>query len=412
MSPKEPGTKAALSGIRVIDFGQGALDPLTTSYLADYGAEVIKVESWNALDFMRRTEHFVDDDRDPDRNFAFGRYNQNKLSVLINLKHPEGVELAKKLVGVADIVTENLAVGAFRRLGLGYEELRKVKPDIIMISASFGGQTGPYRDFRGQGYIISALTGINELTGWPDRFPVVPAGAFADHYGPCLWALVILAALEYRRRTGKGQFIDASSLEGGLDILDTAIADYSVNRRTLKRSGNRHPAASPHGVYRCRGDDRWCAIAVFNDEEWRGFCQVLGNPAWTTEERFSTLVKRLGNVDEMDRLVEEWTKEQQAEDIMLKFQQAGVAAGVVENIRDLHEDPQLIDRGHFWNPGEPGLEPFTFEAPPARLSRTPAHLQRRYPLMGEHNDYVFGELLGLDLHSKEYGQLVEERVIY
>ncbi|MFC1965485.1 CaiB/BaiF CoA transferase family protein [Chloroflexota bacterium] len=410
MSDEGVEKELALSDIRIIDFGVGGIDPLTTGYLADFGAEVIKVESNTAIDFIRRSEWFAEDTRDLDSNMLFGRYNQNKLGVLINLKHPKGVELAKKLVSVADVVMENLAFGTLNRLGLGYEELIKVKPDIIMVSAYFGGQTGPYRDFRGIGGIMSALQGLNDLTGWPDRWPVQLGDAFGDHYLPWMWAVAILAALDYHRQTGKGQFIDASSFEGCLDILDTAVADYSVNDRVLKRRGNHHPTAAPHGVYRCKGDDRWCAIAVFSDEEWQSFCHVLGSPAWISEEKFSTLLGRLKNVDELEQLVEEWTRGQKAEDVALKLQEAGVAAEVVKNIEDLHKDPQLAHREHYWESPEPGMEPFTFEAPSARLSETPARFQRRYPFMGEHSYHVFCKLLGLD--ANEYNRLVEEKVIY
>ena len=404
------GQEMALSGIRIIDFGQGIISPLATSYLSDFGAEVIKVESYARLDFVRGSEYFVGDTRDPDRNANFGRFNQNKLSVLINLKKPKGVELAKKLVSVADVVTENLSATVLQRLGLGYEELCQVKPDIIMLSSSFAGQTGPYRDFRGQGNVIGALQGIDELTGWPDRRLVSPGAAFPDLYLPWLWVSVILAALEYRCRTGKGQFIDGSSFEAGLDILDTAIVDYSVNGRALSRRGNRYPAAAPHGVYRCRGEERWCAITVFSDEEWQSFCQVLGSPAWASEARFSTLLARLQNVDELDQLVEDWTMKQSDEEVMSKLQSAGVAAGVVRNAKDIYEDPQLAYREHFWESEEPGLEDFIFEAPAARLSLTPARFQRRFPFLGEHNAYVFFDLLGLD--PEEYSKLVEEEVIY
>lgn len=409
MSDQSLNPETVLSGIRVIDFGQGAIDPMMSSYLADFGAEVVKVESYTRMDFIRGAT-LVDDKRDPDRNLIFNRYNQNKLSALINLKQPKGIALAKRLVSIADVVTENFTVGVFERLGLGYEELRKVKPDIIMLSSSFGGRTGPYRDFRGQGSVIAAMQGLDELTGWPDREPVSPGVAFPDHYMPWMWAIVIIAALEYRRQTGKGQFIDGSSFEGGLDILDTAIADYIVNGRVLTRRGNRHLAAAPHGVYRCRGEDRWCAITVFNDEEWQSFCRVLGNPAWVSAEKFSTLLGRLRNADELDQLVEEWTAQQTAEDIMHQLQQAGVAAGVVANAKDVYEDPQLVHREHFWETKEPGMEGFTLEAPSALLSETPARLQRRAPFMGEHNDYVFRELLGLP--PEEYTRLVEEKIIY
>jgi len=410
MSGKGADRPMALSGVRILDFGQIAMVPIGTSFLADFGAEVIKVESFANLDPGRRGDTMaVDTPPDPDRNLLFARYNQNKLGVLINLKKPKGVALAKKLVGISDVVIENFTVGVMSRLGLGYEELRKAKADIIMLSASFGGQTGPYRDFRAQGFVLAALQGIDDLTGWPDLGPVSPASAFGDHYIPFMYAVQIMAALEYRSRTGKGQFIDGSSFEGCLDVLDTAITDYSVNGRVLKRRGNRHPAVAPHGVYQCQGDERWCAIAVFSDAEWQSFARVL-NLTWTSEARFSTLLGRLENVDALDHLVEEWTRPQQAEDVALKLQRAGIAAEVVKNIKDLHEDAQLTYRKHYWEPEEPGLAPFTFESPSARLSKTPARFQRRYPLLGEHNDYVFRELLGLD--AEEYTQLIEEKVVY
>ncbi len=401
--------QTALSGIRIIDFGQGAIDPVASSYLADFGAEVIKVESYSKLDFIRGTEMFVGEKRDPDRNLTFNRYNQNKLGVIIDLKKQKGRELAKKLVSIADVVTENFTVGTFEKLGLGYEDLRKIKPDIIMLSCSFGGRSGPYKDFRGQGSVISAMQGLDELTGWPDRGPVSPSTAFSDHYMPWMWALVIIAALEHRRQTGKGQFIDGSSFEGGIDILDTAIADYSVSRHVLKRRGNRHPSAAPHGVYRCLGEDRWCAITVFTEKEWADLCRVMGNPGLAQDRRFATLSARLANQDELDRLVEGWTKNIAPEEVMAKLQQAGVPAGAVLNARDVYQDKQLAAREHFWECDEEGMNLFTFEAPSAIMSETPARFQRRAPFLGEHNGYVFTELL--KLNPEEYANLIQEGVI-
>ncbi len=399
----------ALKGVRIVDFGAGGIDPIAMSYMADFGAEVIKVESYSKIDFVRGTELFVGDKRDPDNNLTFGRYNQNKMSCLLNLKYPKGVELAKRLVQIADVATENFTVGVIQRLGLSYEELVKVKPDIIMLSSSFAGQSGPYRDFRGQGSVIASMQAVDDLTGWPDRGPVSPASAFCDHYIPWMWVSVIIAALEYRRRTGKGMFIDAATFQGCLDILDTSVLDYSANGRVATRRGNRHPAAAPHGVYRCQGDERWAAIAVFNDAEWTALRKLMGEPAWSKQEKFATLLGRLRNVDELDQKMETWTSTQVAEDVMHKLQQAGVSAGVVMNAKDLYEDPHLAAREHWWESKEEGMQPFTFEAPSAKLSATPAVFQRRFPLMGEHSDYVYSELLKLT--PEEQAKLIEEGVI-
>jgi benzylsuccinate CoA-transferase BbsF subunit len=399
----------ALNGVRIIDFGQGAIDPIASSYLADFGSEVIKVESYSKLDFVRGTEQFVGEERNPDMNISFHRYNQNKLGVIIDLKKAEGRELAKKLVSISDVATENFTVGTFDKLGLGYKDLKKVKPDIIMLSCAFAGQTGPYKDFRGQGSVISAMQGLDELAGWPDSHPVSPSTAFSDHYMPWMWALVIIAALEHRRQTGEGQYIDGSSFEGGLDILDVGIPDYNISGRILRRRGNRHPAAAPHGVYRCLGDERWCAITVFTEKEWQSFCNAIGMSELAEDKRFATLSARLANQDELDRLVEDWTKNQTPEDVMLKLQEVGVAAGVVKNAKDMYEDTQLAFRKHFWESQEEGMKPFTYEAPAAILSDTPAAFQRRAPFLGEHNDYVFSELL--HLHPEEYANLVQRGVI-
>ncbi|MBI2859195.1 MAG: CoA transferase [Chloroflexi bacterium] len=400
----------ALAGTRIIDFGAGGIDPIATSYMADFGAEVIKVESTSKIDFIRCTELFAGDKRDPDSNLSFARYNQNKLSVLINLKKPGGVAIAKRLVAMADIVTENFTVGVIQRLGLGYDEMVKVKPDIIMLSSSFAGQDGPYRGFRGQGNVIAAMQGIDHITGWPDRKPVSPASAFCDHYIPWMWVVTLIAALEHRRQTGKGMFIDASTFQGCLDILDTAVADYSANKRVLTRRGNSHPAAAPHGVYRCAGNERWLAITTFTEQEWKNLCDVMGNPPWSKGPNFATLAGRLRSCPDLDRLMESWTKDQVAEDLMVKLQRAGIAAGVVKNARDVYHDPQLAHRQHFWESPEQGMEPYTFEAPSARLSATPAIFQRRFPFMGEHNDYVYNELLKIP--PDEYVQLLDEGVIY
>jgi benzylsuccinate CoA-transferase BbsF subunit len=406
---KQKKISTALGDIRIIDFGQGAIDPICTSYLADFGAEVIKIESYNQPDFVRQNIYY-NEDKPSLENIQFSRYNQNKMGILLNLKHPKGIEIAKKLVALGDIAIENFSYGVMKRLGLGYEELCKVKPDIIMLSASFGGQTGPYRDLRGQGFTIAALQGIDDLTGWPDRGPVSPAAAFGDHYLPWMYANVLLAALEYRRRTGNGQFIDGSSFEGCLDMLHTAVADYSVNHRVLRRQGNRHPSAAPHGVFRCRGGERWIAIAVFSDTDWANLCKALKKPEWGKDERFSTVTGRVQNADELERLVEKKTSGENAEELALRLQKAGVTADVLKTVKDLNEDEQFAHRGHWWYVDNPEYKLHTFEAPSARLSKTPARFTRPGPKMGENNEYVYRELLGYS--AEEYKQLLEDKVIY
>ncbi len=402
-------SRQALEGVRVIDFSIAGVGTLTTHHFADFGAEVIKVESSTRLDVMRRHGPWVGDTANVDKAVMFHRFNQNKRGIQLNLKRPEGAELAKRLVSVADVVAENWTVRAIDKLGLSYAELKKVKPDIIMIAMSLAGQSGPYQNFRGHGPVLAAMTGLYEFTGWPDGEPMSPGGALTDYYLPPVWVTAVMAALEYRDRTGKGQFIDASDFESALDLLGTAIVDFSANGHVQTRRGNRDPDAAPHGVYRCQGDDRWCAITVFNEEQWLAFCHVMGNPPWTQEERFSTEAQRHEHADELDLLVELWTREKSAEDAATVLQEAGVPAGVSLDGAQLWDDPQLAYRGHFWGLDDPRASRFTYESPPCLLDETPARYRSTAPTLGEANGYVYSELLGLS--DGEFARLVEEGVV-
>jgi benzylsuccinate CoA-transferase BbsF subunit len=401
--------KQALDGIRVVDFSIAGVGPLTTHHFADFGAEVIKVETSTRLDVMRRHGPWVGGPPDADTAVIFHRYNQNKRGIQLNLKRPEGVKLAKGLVKIADVVAENWTVRAIDNLGLGFEDLKKVKPDLIMIAMSLAGQTGPYQNFRGHGPVLAAMTGLYEVTGWPDKEPMSPGGALTDHFLPPVWVTAVMAALEYRNRTGKGQFIDASDFEAAIDLLGTAIMDYSANGHIQTRRGNSDPNASPHGVYRCQGDDRWCAITVFNEEQWLAFCRVLGNPPWTEEERFSTESRRREHTGELDCLIENWTQQRDALETVTILQEAGVPAGVSLDSAQVRDDPQLYHRGHFWDVEDPGARDFTYESSPCALSETPARFRRPAPSLGEANGYVYSELLGLS--DREFARLVEEGVI-
>ncbi|MBI2329706.1 MAG: CoA transferase [Chloroflexi bacterium] len=397
-----------LAGIRVIDFSWMAAAPLATKILADYGAQVIKIEGRKRHDPQRAMIPFKDGIFGLDRSGGYLYYNTGKLDVTLNLAHPKGVEVAKRLVARSDVVVENFAGGVMKRMGLDYGELRKVKPDIIMLSACMQGQTGPHANHPGLGLHLSALSGFSHITGWPDRQPL-NLGVYTDFVVPHFNALAILAALDYRRRSGQGQYIDMSQYEASVHLMAPLILDYVVNQRVASRMGNRSNDAAPHGAYRCRGQDRWCAIAVFSDEEWQNFGKVIGNPAWVKKSKFRTLPSRKENEDELERLVEAWTINHSAEEVMTMLQAAGVAAGVVETGEDLLEhDPQLKHRRFFQELDHPEIGKHYARGPAFMLSKVPCEL-RRAPLLGEHNEYALKEILGMT--DEEIAELVIEGVV-
>ncbi|MFC1954037.1 CoA transferase, partial [Chloroflexota bacterium] len=295
--------KKMLAGIKVADFTQVFTGPLTTKTLADYGAEVIRIEGKTRHDSERTARPFKDDIVGLNRGGSFNQYSTGKLSIALNLTRPKGIEVAKRFVAWADIVIENFAGGTMERMGLGYEELRRVKPDIIMISSCMMGQTGPYAKLPGFGAQLTSLSGFSNIAGWPDREPPY-LGTYTDYIAPHFHVLIVLAALDYRRRTGEGQYIDISQYENGIHFIAPLVLDCAVNQRVQYRTGNRHPYAAPHGAYRCRGKDRWCAIAVLTDDDWQSFCKVIGNAPWAGDTKFGTLLARKKNEDELEELID------------------------------------------------------------------------------------------------------------
>jgi crotonobetainyl-CoA:carnitine CoA-transferase CaiB-like acyl-CoA transferase len=398
-----------LEGIKIADFTGVIVGPLTTKMFSDYGAKVIRIEGRSRPDFIRTLGPFKDGIPGLDRSGGFNLYNTSKLSVALNLAHPKGVEIAKRFVAWADIVAENFAGGAMERIGLGYEELKKVKPDIIMFSSCMQGQTGPYASHPGFGTQLTALAGFSHIAGWPDREPAGYLGVYTDYITPHFCVPTLLAALDYRRRTGRGQYIDISQYETGVHFMAPLVLDYVLNQRIANRMGNRSSDAAPHGVYRCRGEDRWCAIAAFADEEWQSFCQVIGNPVWTKDPKFTTLPARKENEDELDRLVEEWTINYSAEEVMTMMQVAGVAAGVVETSQDLLEhDPQLKHRHFIRELDHPEVGKYYAPGPAFALSKCPCEPSSA-PLVGEHNEYVLKEVIGMS--DEEISELVIDGVV-
>ena len=386
--------KLPLEGIKVADFTWVWTGPTTTKVLADFGATVIRLESKVRPDVWRVSPPFKEDKPGPNRGGIFNSINTGKLSVTLNLQHERGKELARQFVAWADIVTDNFAGGAMERMGLGYEELKQIKPDIIMMSSALMGQTGPWHDSPGYGDQLSAISGLHEISGWPDRIPG-EIGFYTDFIAPRFNAVTILAALDYRRRTGKGQYLDVAQHQGGVHFVGPLLLDYVVNERIATRRGNLDDNAAPHGNYRCKGEDRWCAIAVYTQEEWQSFCEVMGDPAWTQDTRFTTLSSRQENLGELDELVESWTVTQTDEDVMLKLQGAGVPAGRINTVEDqMENDPQLKHRNFYQEQEHPELGRYRPPRQPCLLSKTPSRT-RRAPLLGEHNEYALKEILGL-----------------
>ncbi len=397
-------------GVNILDFTWTATGPFSLNPLAFYGANIIKVESRERPDALRSLGPFKDGIPGPERSYYFV-YSQigKRYNITLNMNHPKGIELAKRLVAWADVVADSYATGTMEKWGLDYDNLKKIKPDIIMFRTCMHGHTGPLAQQHGQGFILTALSGVDSLISWPDRAPSGAFGALTDFIAPQFNTICLISALDYRRRTGKGQYIDQSQHEAAMQLITPLILDYTVNQRDFTANGNRLDYAAPHGIYRCKGDDRWCAIAVFTSDEWENFCEVIGNPTLAKDSRFATLLNRKQNEDELDSLVEAWTSEHTAEEVMNLMQASGVAAGVVADGKDQAEDPQLAHYQFFEEREHPvtGKMPF-YHGPCFRLSDTPYEIGRA-TLIGEHNEYVYTELLGLS--DDEWAQLMAEGVI-
>jgi benzylsuccinate CoA-transferase BbsF subunit len=273
------------------------------------------------------------------------------------------------------------------------------------------GQTGPHRQLAGYGPLLQGLAGFVHLTGWPDKAPVLVDRSYPDMIAPRYGVAAVIAALDYKRRTGQGQYIDLAQYETCIHWLAPTILDYTANRRVQGRTGNKHPSAAPHGAYRCQGEDRWCAITVFTDLEWAAFCNVICNPPWTKEEKFKNLLSRKQNEEELNERVEEWTVDHKAEEVMSLMQQAGVRAGAVQTVEDVVEkDPQLKHRHFFWKVKHPEMGEVTYVRPAYLLSGTPAQISQPSPVLGQHTEHVCKELLGLS--EEEYSGLLVDNVFY
>jgi len=392
------------SGLMVVGFCWAMVGPLTMKFFADYGATVIRIETAGRPCVSRTSPPFKDNEPGLNRSGYFNHFSANMYSMALNMKHPSGLEVAKKLIGMSDVVMDNFTPGVMEKWGLGYEDLREIKKDIIMLRQNGFGSRGSYRDLGAFGMILAAIAGIPNFIGWPDREPLpVGVGAYTDCISPRYAAAALIAALDHRDKTGKGQLIELAQFETAISFILPAVMDYAANGREPVRLGNSLPHAAPHGVYPCKGDDKWCAIAVLNDEQW-----IVGKPDWIKDPRFSTLLKRKENEKDIDAFLSQWTAGITALEVMNKMQAAGVPAGVVKNAEELYEDPQLRDRNLFWTIKHSEIGEFTHLGTSFELSKTPGKPRMPSPGLGEHTEYVCTEILGMT--DEEFVELLQKGV--
>jgi len=403
-----------LEGIRILDLTMVFAGPVSTEILAELGAEIIKIESIQRADVFTRANVYPENEpgEDPfNRGCIFHTLNAGKRSISLNLGSEEGRDIFKRLVMISDAVVENYSPRVMDNWGLNYEELKKIKPDIIMVSISGLGHYGPLRNFYMYVPGMEGMSGLTYITGFPGEPPLLSGCAYGDWVTGANAAAALITALYCRMHSGEGQYIDLSGREAVACHIGDVLTEYTLNGQNPSRNGNNHPSAAPHGCYRCRGEDSWVNIAVENEEQWRSFCTVIGSPAWTREDRFATLNERLLNREELDRLVEEWTIQHEHIEVMQIMQEAGIAAGAVLNMKEINTNPHLIDRGFFEiidHGNGIGKRPIASQMP-AKFSEEESFVPERAPRFAEDDEYVFGSLLKMS--EVEMKKLAEKKII-
>jgi crotonobetainyl-CoA:carnitine CoA-transferase CaiB-like acyl-CoA transferase len=385
-----------LHGIRVLDLSWIIAGPTATRFMAAMGAEVIKVGS------ARRPDPST-------RGPAFQAYNQSKLYASLNISTPEGLALVKRLLAVSDVVIENFAADVIERLGLGYEVVSAARPDIIMVASSGTGHSGPHKDYVAYGSLLQHYTGWNSISGHPGREPVT-GGLWADPWVGMELAMVTAAALNNRAVTGQGQYVDFSMAEALSASIPEAILDYQMNSRVKEPLGNRDDWYAPHGVYHCSGADRWVAIAVTNNEEWDSLCHLIERPGLAAEPEYAEAAGRKEHQDQIDAAITMWTMRHEDYQAMHLLQQAGVPSGPSQDILRVFNEPQLSEVGYFTNLRTNDGELRDLPGLPWRFDGEPGPYLTEAPALGQHNAYVYQELLGLS--ESEVDRMVEDQIIY
>jgi benzylsuccinate CoA-transferase BbsF subunit len=404
-----------LKGIRVLDFCQMWAGPHLTEWLSVMGAEVIKIETHLKIDFLRTVGAPAGlAGTGPNVGSAFASLNWGKKSVALNMNLPMARELAKKLIGISDAVVENFGGGVLERWGLSYEDMKEIKPDIVYYAGSGYGRTGLHKERPAYAEIIDAFAGNTFVNGYPGGEPnVMGVSPWTDASAAMHGAFALLSALYHHMQTGEGQYIDASMLEGATNFMGEMVMNYIISGSEGERTGNRDAIMAPHGCYPCkntRDEMEWVALAVANQKEWQALCRVMGNPEWTKKEEFSDELSRWNNQDKLDRYLAAWTRRFGSYEIADRLQKAGVTAAASLSTKQITHDKHMAVRGLFVNTEHPVLGTVLLTGLPFKFSDCAKPNYRRAPLLGEDNDYVFGQLLGLT--RDEIRKLTEEKVFY
>jgi benzylsuccinate CoA-transferase BbsF subunit len=364
--------------------------------MAHMGAEVIRIESEKRPCVSRLIPSFADNEPGPNRAGYFNQYSQGKKSLQLDLGKPEGIEIAKKLVAKSDIVVQNFSAGAIDRMGLGYDTLKQIKPDLIMISICGYGQTGPERQYMGYGPASVPLAGISSLTGYRDIGPAEVGISYGDPNAGIFGSFAAMAALAYRQRTGKGVHVDLALWEALLVLMPEGLMDYAMNTSQPERDGNRDRWMAPHGCFKSKGDDdKWVTIACGSETEWQALCQAMGKPELAMDKRFANVTARKANEDMLEEIITAWTKERDRWEVTELLQKAGVAAFPSMSNKDLATDAHLTARGYLVQKEHPEVGKRIHAGIPWQMSGTPCEVRTAAPLRGQHTEYVLRDLLGL-----------------
>jgi crotonobetainyl-CoA:carnitine CoA-transferase CaiB-like acyl-CoA transferase len=395
VSTPQPSVGQPFAGLKVLDFSWVVIGPMATRYLSDFGATVVRVESAKRPDVIRDGPPFAEGKPGINRSGYWSTYNSGKLGLALDMGDERGRALAfVAATEWADIVAENFTPGVMEKWGLSYEAIREKNPGVVMFSASMLGRGGPYDAQPGYGPVLTALSGLTNGTGWPDRVPVSPYGAYTDFLVPHLAIAAISAALEYRRRTGEGQHIDVSQLEASLYYAGVPLLDHAANGRVAQRDGNADPDMAPHAAYPCKGEERWVTIACPDDAAFAALMLLIQRPGLAADPRFETVAGRKAHEGELDAAIAVWTATRTPAEVMAACARAGVPAGAVNDPRDLFVDPQLAHREHFVWLEHPEMGRYAADGNAFTLSGTPPEY-RPAPMLGQHTEHVLRELWGV-----------------